>query len=72
MSAKRTRPTSPERIAGRQKLLLASFGVAAMLVVGRAVQLQGFQGAEWKAEAASQQQARVPLPARRGAIYDRD
>jgi cell division protein FtsI (penicillin-binding protein 3) len=74
LSAKRTRPalTSPERIAGRQKLLLASFGVAALLVVGRAVQLQGFQGAEWKAEAASQQQARVPLPARRGAIYDRD
>ncbi|HEX8671149.1 MAG TPA: penicillin-binding transpeptidase domain-containing protein [Longimicrobium sp.] len=74
MSAKRTRPalTSPERIAGRQKLLLVSFVVAAMLVVGRAVQLQGFEGAEWKAEAASQQQARVPLPARRGAIYDRD
>lgn len=74
MTAKRTRPslTSPERIAGRQKLLLASFGVAAMLVVGRAVQLQGFEGAKWKEEAASQQQARVPLPARRGAIYDRD
>lgn len=74
MSGKRKRPalTSPERIAGRQKLLLASFGVAAMLVVGRAVQLQGFEGAEWKEEAASQQQARVPLPARRGAIFDRD
>ncbi|MBD0319747.1 MAG: penicillin-binding protein 2, partial [Gemmatimonadetes bacterium] len=74
MSGPRKRPalTSPERIAGRQKLLLASFGVAAMLVVGRAVQLQGFEGAEWREEAASQQQARVPLPARRGAIFDRD
>ncbi len=70
----RTRPslTSPERIAGRQKLLLASFGVAAMLVVGRAVQLQGFDGDHWREEAAKQQQARVPLPARRGAIFDRD
>ena len=73
MSGKRkSTALTPERIAGRQKLLLASFGVAALLVVGRAVQLQGFEGAEWKEEAASQQQARVPLPARRGAIFDRD
>jgi cell division protein FtsI (penicillin-binding protein 3) len=71
---RRTRPslTSPERIAGRQKLLLASFGLAALLVVGRAVQLQGFDGDKWREEAARQQQAQVPLPARRGAIFDRD
>lgn len=70
----RSRPSlaSPERIAGRRKLLLASFGLAALLVTGRAVQLQGFEGAHWRDEAARQQQARVPLPARRGAIFDRD
>lgn len=64
--------TSDDRLAGRRRLLAASVGLAAILVVGRAVQLQGFEGAKWKAEAARQHETRVPLPARRGAIYDRD
>ncbi|HEX2204828.1 MAG TPA: penicillin-binding transpeptidase domain-containing protein [Longimicrobium sp.] len=64
--------TSDDRLAGRRRLLAASVGLAALLVVGRAVQLQGFEGAKWKAEAARQHETRVPLPARRGAIYDRD
>ncbi|HEX8692488.1 MAG TPA: penicillin-binding protein [Longimicrobium sp.] len=70
----RPRPelASDERIAARRKLLAASVALAAVLIVGRAVQLQGFEGAKWRAEADRQQQTRVPLPARRGAIYDRD
>ncbi|HEX8906211.1 MAG TPA: penicillin-binding protein, partial [Longimicrobiaceae bacterium] len=55
----------------RRLWLTGSVGLAALLIVGRAVQLQGFEGDRWRAEAARQQQARVPVPARRGAIYDR-
>ncbi|MFL5383088.1 MAG: penicillin-binding transpeptidase domain-containing protein [Longimicrobiaceae bacterium] len=61
-----------ERLMRRRTLLAASLGLAALLIVGRAVQLQGFQGEHWRGVAARQQQTRVPLPARRGAIYDRD
>jgi cell division protein FtsI (penicillin-binding protein 3) len=63
---------SEERLRNRRRLLVASILLAAGLVVGRSVQLQGFQGEKWKQAAADQQQARVPLPARRGAILDRD
>lgn len=63
---------SEERLRNRRRLLLASILMAAVLVVGRSVQLQGFQGEKWRQAAADQQQARVPLPARRGAILDRD
>ena len=74
MSAARERGPwcTDERLAGRRKLLMASIGMAAVLVVGRAVQLQGFEGEKWRAAALEQQQTRVTLPARRGAIYDRD
>lgn len=61
-----------ERLRGRRRLLIGSIGIAALLVIGRAVQLQGFEGEKWRGEAAEQQQARVALPARRGAILDRD
>jgi len=63
---------SEERLRSRRRWLLASILLAAALVVGRSVQLQGFQGERWRAAAADQHQARVPLPARRGAILDRD
>lgn len=63
---------SEQRLRARRRLLLASITAAALLVVGRAVQLQGFQGERWRQAAADQHQARVPLPARRGAIFDRD
>ena len=61
-----------ERLMRRRGWLAGALGLAALLIVGRAVQLQGFQGDHWRAEAERQQQTRVPLPARRGAIYDRD
>jgi cell division protein FtsI (penicillin-binding protein 3) len=63
---------SEERLRGRRRLLIVSIAIAAVLIVGRSVQLQGFEGDKWRAEAAAQQQARVPLAARRGAIFDRD
>ena len=63
---------SEQRLRARRRLLLASITAAALLVVGRSVQLQGFQGERWRQAAADQHQARVPLPARRGAIFDRD
>lgn len=72
MSAPRRRVPGDDRLALRRRLLLGSVGAAALLIIGRAVQLQGFEGEKWRAEARRQQQATVPLPARRGAIYDRD
>ena len=72
MSTARTGWCTDERLAGRRRLLLASVGLAAALIVGRAVQLQGFEGEKWRAEAVKQQETRITLPARRGAIYDRD
>jgi cell division protein FtsI (penicillin-binding protein 3) len=66
-------PDAPHALLrGRRRLLLASIGVAALLVVGRAVQLQGFEREEWRQRADEQHQTTVPLPARRGTIYDRD
>jgi cell division protein FtsI (penicillin-binding protein 3) len=56
----------------RRGLLLGFFGLGGALVLGRAFQLQALQGDRWAQEAADQQRERVRLPARRGAIYDRD
>jgi cell division protein FtsI (penicillin-binding protein 3) len=58
-------------LRGRRRLLAASIGVAALLVVGRAVQLQGFEGEKWERAALDQHRTTQPLPARRGTIYDR-
>jgi len=75
MSTRAHRPgeaPTDERLATRRRWLLGGIGMAALLIVGRAVQLQGFEGDRWAGEARKQQQATAPLPARRGAIYDRD
>lgn len=63
---------SEDRLRLRRRLLVGGTLAAALLVVGRAAYLQGFEGAKWREAALQQQQARVPLPARRGAILDRD
>jgi cell division protein FtsI (penicillin-binding protein 3) len=47
-----------------------ALGVAAILA--RAVQLQLIQGRQWAEQAQKQRTERVVLPARRGAIYDRN
>lgn len=56
----------------RRRILLASFVIAAVAVLGRAFQLQALEGEKWAAVAADQQQSRVPVAARRGGIFDRD
>ncbi|HEX2187550.1 MAG TPA: hypothetical protein VHG51_01570, partial [Longimicrobiaceae bacterium] len=61
-----------EGLALRRRLLAASFGIAAAAVLGRAFQLQALEGEKWAAVAADQQQSRVPVPARRGGIFDRN
>jgi cell division protein FtsI (penicillin-binding protein 3) len=60
------------RLAARAYVLFGAFAIAAVLIVGRALYLQAFEGEKWTRAAAEQHRARVPLPARRGAIYDRD
>lgn len=45
---------------------------AALLVFGRAFQLQALEGEQWAAVARDQQQERRELPARRGGIFDRN
>lgn len=67
------RPAATQRhFAIRRWLLLGAFGVAGAAVLGRAFHLQAVEHEKWAAEALAQQQERVPLPARRGAVYDRD
>ncbi len=63
---------SENRLRARRRLLIVCIGLAALLVVGKAVYLQAFEVDHWRQVAADQHQARVPLPARRGAILDRD
>ncbi|MBW3572040.1 MAG: penicillin-binding protein 2, partial [Gemmatimonadetes bacterium] len=63
---------SEHRLRARRRLLIVCIGGAALLVLGKAVYLQAFEAEHWRGVAAEQHQARVPLPARRGAILDRD
>ncbi|HEX5725334.1 MAG TPA: penicillin-binding protein 2, partial [Longimicrobiaceae bacterium] len=76
MSARDPRgaPRTPgdEKLALRRRLVLVSMAAAAALIVGRAVQLQGFEGERWRRVAAEQHQERETLPARRGGVFDRD
>jgi cell division protein FtsI (penicillin-binding protein 3) len=68
----RKRWDAAERLPLRRRTLLIAMGIASVAIVGRGVELQGLEGDHWRRAAADQQQARVPLPARRGAIYDRN
>ena len=56
-----------ERLAVRRRWLLGGIGMAALLIVGRAVQLQGFQGERWRhrgAQAAAGHRAAPGAPRR--------
>jgi len=61
-------PKLPSRIT----LIAAGFVAAALAVVARAAYVQLYQGSYWRTRAAEQQTTLVPLPARRGALFDRN
>ena len=56
----------------RRGFLLTGYGVATLLVLARAFQLQALEGAQWAERAMDQQRERISLPALRGTIFDRD
>ncbi len=60
------------RPAVRLRVVQGAFALAVAAVVGRAAQVQLAQGAAYRARAEAQRTERVVLPARRGAISDRN
>ncbi len=56
----------------RHGLLLVSLILAVGAVLGRTFQLQVLNGGHWRARALAQHEARVPLPAPRGTVFDRE
>lgn len=56
----------------RLGVVQVAFGLAVVAVVARAAQVQLVRGAAYRAHAHTQRTERVVLPARRGAIYDRN
>jgi cell division protein FtsI/penicillin-binding protein 2 len=72
MSGRSRKNTPHDGLLWRRWLLLGAFGLAGAVVLGRAFQLQGLEHERWAAAANDQQRERVLLPARRGAIFDRD
>lgn len=60
------------RPAARLTVIELGFALAVLAVVGRAAQLQIVERAKWSAEAERQRRAREILPARRGALLDRN
>jgi cell division protein FtsI (penicillin-binding protein 3) len=63
-------PVDP--LAWRRRALLAFFALGMVGVLGKAFKLQALERESWARAAEEQQRERVPLPARRGSIYDRD
>src|ERR671921_2823273 len=49
-----------------------AFALMILGIIARAAQLQLFQGERWTQQAQRQRTERVVLPARRGALYDRN
>lgn len=58
--------------AVRIAVLQLGFLLAVVAILARAAQLQIVQGDRWKREAERKRTERVVLPARRGALYDRN
>lgn len=58
--------------AVRLGVVQLAFGLAIVAVVARAAQVQLVRGATYRQEAREQRTERVVLPARRGAIFDRN
>ena len=70
----------PTRLTGRRKTalhkrvscLVGFLALAALLLVGRLVQLQAIEHARWSAAAAAIQERTIDAPPQRGTIYDRN
>ncbi len=62
----------PVRSVWRRRLLLATWLMALLVAAGRAAQVQVIEGAEWRDKAAGQHRRTDAVPARRGAILDRN
>jgi cell division protein FtsI (penicillin-binding protein 3) len=59
---------SPSRIT----LVGLAFGLAALAIIAKAVDVQLVHGDQWRRRARQQQTVRVELPARRGTLFDRN
>ena len=60
------------KIRVRLGAVQVGMAIGLCVVLARAAQVQLVQGADYAARAAAQRTERVTLPARRGAIYDRN
>lgn len=58
--------------AVRLRVVEVAFGLGVAAVVARAAQVQLIEGARYRATAEAQRTEQVVLPARRGALYDRN
>src|SRR5437016_11583232 len=58
--------------AVRLRVVQVAFGISIVAVLGRAAEVQLVRGAKYAEMARSQRTERVVLPARRGAIFDRN
>jgi len=56
----------------RGRILAACLALFLVVIIGRLVQLQLVEGAQWRALAAAVQERQIELPPRRGSITDRD
>jgi cell division protein FtsI (penicillin-binding protein 3) len=72
MRGRKGEPRPGGSLVLRRRILLLAFALAGLAVLTRAFQLQAVESERWTEAALDQQRERVPLPARRGTIYDRD
>ena len=72
MATKKSRKIAKKTHGRRTQLFAAGLAVLATAFVSRAAQLQIVQGGRWQEQVESQTTETVPLPATRGAIYDRN
>ncbi len=72
MAKNKPRKITKKTHGRRTQLFAAVLSVLATAFVSRAAQLQIVQGSSWQEQVLSQTTETVPLPAERGAIYDRN
>ena len=72
MATKKSRKIAKKTHGRRTQLFAAGLAVLATAFVSRAAQLQIVQGSRWQEQVQTQTTETVPLPATRGAIYDRN